>query len=93
MIRGLPIVGQGSSSGEDPIDAVGCMGAVSMIDEAEDRAGSGRGLGKALLGVKMLVGMPVETLKSKQAMKAVSYHDHVFRLACSKTTTIMEKIS
>ena len=65
MIRGLPIVGQGSSRGEGPnVDdpAGGFRGAVIRIDEAEDRVGSGRGSGKALLGVKMLVGLPEEAL-------------------------------
>ena len=90
MIRGLPIIGQGSNSGEDPIEVVGCREAISMIDEAEDRAGSGRRSEKVLLGVKMLVGLLEDTLKSEQVMKEVSYHDQVFRILCI-TIAGMEK--
>ena len=69
-IRGLPIIGQGSNSGEAPnVDSAGgCGGAVIMIDIADETVGSrGRGSGKALLGVKILVGMPEETLQFEQA--------------------------
>ena len=74
LVRGLPIIGQGSSREVRCVSADGVEVPCSRADTSDgcwgdERMDSGQGSGEALLVVKMLVGMPEDILNNNQARK------------------------